>query len=216
MDSGFRAGCPRSWADSKSGSSRVMSRLPAVVYIASEGEDDESIRRTLVRILNDEKLLLIVFPRGIDEVPWRRTAQRDVLRNAMHVGRSLDSMRLWDVMRSVDALKQQPDVDPQRISVLGRGVSGILGLYAAILDESIAQVVLMEPTAFPSGRADLLEHSSIYRSSRSCGLAGPSSPDLLWQDSRSLSTDSVDLPSLGQAREHFVNDESQGGRRSAL
>ncbi len=125
---------------------RGSSRTPAVVYIASEGEDDESIRRTLVRILNDEKLLLIVFPRGIDEVPWRRTAQRDVLRNAMHVGRSLDSMRLWDVMGSVEALKQQPDVDPQRISVLGRGVSGMLGLYAAILDESIAQVVLMEPT----------------------------------------------------------------------
>jgi cephalosporin-C deacetylase-like acetyl esterase len=125
---------------------RRPSRKPAVVYIASEAEDDESIRRTLVRVLNDEKLLLIVFPRGIDEVPWRRTAQRDVLRNAMHVGRSLDSMRLWDVMRSVDALKQQPDVDPQRISVSGRGVSGVLGLYAAILDESIAQVVLMEPT----------------------------------------------------------------------
>ena len=70
-----------------------------------------------MRILNDEKLFLIMFPRGIDEVPWRRTGQRDVLRNAMHVGRSLDSMRLWDVMRSVDALKQQPDVDPQRISV---------------------------------------------------------------------------------------------------
>ena len=129
----------------RSPAARGSSRLPAVVYIASEGEDDESIRRTLVRILSDEKLLLIVFPRGIDEVPWRRTVRRDVLRNAMHVGRSLDSMRLWDVMKSVEALKQQPDVDLQRISLLGRGVSGMLGLYAAILDESIAQVVLMEP-----------------------------------------------------------------------
>ena len=124
---------------------RGSSRLPAVVYIASEGEDDESIRRTLVRMLNDEKPMLIVFPRGIDEVPWRRTVQRDVLRNAMHVGRSLDSMRLWDVIKSVEALKRQPGVDPQRISLLGRGVSGALGLYAGILDESISQVVLMEP-----------------------------------------------------------------------
>jgi cephalosporin-C deacetylase-like acetyl esterase len=129
----------------RSPASRGSSRLPTVVYIASEGEDEESIRRTLVQVLNDEKLLLIMFPRGIDEVPWRRTVQRDVLRNAMHLGRSLDSMRLWDVMRSVEALKQQPGVDPQRISLLGRGVSGALGLYAAILDESISQVVLLEP-----------------------------------------------------------------------
>jgi cephalosporin-C deacetylase-like acetyl esterase len=129
----------------RSPAGRRSLRLPTVVYIASEGEDEESIRRTLVQVLNDERLLLIVFPRGIDEVPWRRTLQRDALRNAMHLGRSLDSMRLWDVMRSVEALKQQSDADPQRITVLGRGTSGVLGLYAAILDESIAQVVLLEP-----------------------------------------------------------------------
>jgi hypothetical protein len=123
------------------------SRLPTIVYVASEGEDEESIRRTLVQVLNDKNLVLIVFPRGVDEVPWRRTVQRDVLRNAMHLGRTLDSMRLWDVLRSVGALKQQLDADPQKITLVGRGVSGVLGLYAAILDESIAQVVLLEPPA---------------------------------------------------------------------
>jgi len=129
----------------RAGARRGSSRLPTVVYVASEGEDEESIRRTLVQVLNDENLVLIVFPRGVDEVPWRRTVQRDVLRNAMHLGRTLDSMRLWDVMRSVQALKQQLDPDPQRITLVGRGASGVLGLYAAIFDESIAQVVLLEP-----------------------------------------------------------------------
>jgi hypothetical protein len=131
----------------RSAARRGSSRLPTVVYVASDGEDQESIRRTLIQVLNDENLVLIMFPRGVDEVPWRRTVQRDVLRNAMHLGRTLDSMRLWDVMRSVDALKQQVDADPQRITLVGRGVSGVLGLYAAILDESIAQVVLLEPLA---------------------------------------------------------------------
>jgi len=99
----------------------------------------------LVQLLNDEKVVLIVFPRGVDEVPWRRTLQRDLLRNAMHVGRSLDSMRLWDVMRTVEVMKQQAEADPQQITLLGRGISGALGLYAAIFDKSILQVVLLEP-----------------------------------------------------------------------
>ena len=125
--------------------SRRSSRSPAVIYIASEGEDEGSIRRMLVQLLNDEKVVLIVFPRGVDEVPWRRTLQRDLLRNAMHVGRSLDSMRLWDVMRTVEVMKQQAEADPQQITLLGRGISGALGLYAAIFDKSILQVVLLEP-----------------------------------------------------------------------
>jgi len=131
----------------RSPSTRGPAPLPTVIYIASEGEDQESIRRTLVQVLNDGRRVLIVFPRGVDEAPWRRTVQRDLLRNAMHLGRSLDSMRLWDVMRSVAAVKLRPDADSQRITILGRGISGVLGLYAAILDESIAQVVLLEPPA---------------------------------------------------------------------
>ncbi len=200
----------------RSPAARGSSRLPAVVYIASEGEDDESIRRTLVRILSDEKLLLIVFPRGIDEVPWRRTAQRDVLRNAMHVGRSLDSMRLWDVMKSVEALKQQPDVDPQRISLLGRGVSGMLGLYAAILDESIAQVVLMEPPlSHREGPiflnilryTDLPEAAALLAPRRLIFFGGI--PEA-YQPTQSI------YRLLGKPETHLVNDESQGSRRSAL
>src|SRR5690606_5483381 len=34
---------------------------------------------------------------------------------------------------------------PARITVVGRGVSGILGLYASILDPTILQVLLFEP-----------------------------------------------------------------------
>jgi hypothetical protein len=36
-------------------------------------------------------------------------------------------------------------VDLRRTTILGRSNSGILALYAAILDESIAQVMLMDP-----------------------------------------------------------------------
>ncbi len=65
----------------------------------------------------------------------------------MHTGRTVDSMRLYDVLRAVEFLRSQPDVDPARISVLGKGTAAGLALYAAILDERVMQPILMDPPA---------------------------------------------------------------------
>jgi cephalosporin-C deacetylase-like acetyl esterase len=118
---------------------------PALIYAASDGEDLDSIRRTLVQVLGGQHGVMIVYPRGAGEVPWNKETYRDMQRNAMHVGRTVDSMRLWDVLRSLELLKRQPGVDLHRVTLIGRGVSGALGLYAAILDESVAQVMLINP-----------------------------------------------------------------------
>jgi hypothetical protein len=61
----------------------------------------------------------------------------------MHVGHTVDSLRLWDVLQGIKVLRSVQGVDPERITVLGSGVSGILGLYAAILDPQVSQVFLM-------------------------------------------------------------------------
>jgi hypothetical protein len=54
-------------------------------------------------------------------------------------------MRLADVLAAHEVLRGQAGDDPARIMVLGKGVAGILGLYAALLDARIAQVMLMDP-----------------------------------------------------------------------
>jgi dienelactone hydrolase len=90
---------------------------------------------------------VVVRPMGVGEVPWEKTFWKDTLRNAMHVGQTVDSIRLGHVMAALETLKRQPAVDPKRIMVLGAGVSGVLGLYAAILDPEVAQVMLIDPPA---------------------------------------------------------------------
>ena len=88
---------------------------------------------------------MIVYPRGVGQAPWERTFWTDTMRNAMHVGHTVDSMRLWDVICAAQALAAQDGVVPERIMTVGRGVSGILGLYAAILGAPIEQVTLIDP-----------------------------------------------------------------------
>ena len=115
---------------------------PAVVYIAGDGEDWVSIRDTLRQVDSDFPLL-VVWPRGIGEVPWSKKIRKDMLRNAMHVGRTTDSMRVWDVMRASAYLRSQ--VGDQSLAVLGGGASAALGLYAAALDEQIDHVIVIDP-----------------------------------------------------------------------
>ena len=115
---------------------------PAVLYIASDGEDPASINSLLNRV---GAARLIVYPRGVGEIPWDRTFYRDTMRNAMHVGQTVDSMRLADVFVALEALRLQPGVDPQKITTFGRGAAGALGLYAAILDEGVCQAILADP-----------------------------------------------------------------------
>ena len=93
----------------------------------------------------DASVRLIVFPRGVSEAPWDREVWRDMQRNAMFVGHTVDSMRLCDVLVGVEALRRDEGVDPSRIMVLGAAGSGVLGLYAAILDPQIAQAMLINP-----------------------------------------------------------------------
>ncbi len=118
--------------------------LPAVLYIASDGDDPAAIQSFMRSVLSrNSGAILALYPRGTGE--WDRTTWKAMLRNAMHVGETVDSMRLVDVLAAFEALRRQPGVDPARIMTVGRGVAGTLGLYAALLDERIHQVMLVDP-----------------------------------------------------------------------
>jgi cephalosporin-C deacetylase-like acetyl esterase len=60
---------------------------------------------------------------------------------ALLVGRRLVGMQVDDLLRSFDYLASRPDVDPQRISLFGKGDGGTVALYAAALEPRIEKVV---------------------------------------------------------------------------
>jgi cephalosporin-C deacetylase-like acetyl esterase len=124
----------------------ITGRVPAVIYVASDGEDDVRAGYALSAVRRrGEAVRVTVWPRGVGEVPWPKTTWVHMLRNAMHTGQTVDSMRLLDVLAAVREVRSMPEVDPSRITVMGSGVSGAIALYAAILDEEIAQVILDNP-----------------------------------------------------------------------
>jgi cephalosporin-C deacetylase-like acetyl esterase len=68
-------------------------------------------------------------------------------RQAMVAGTTLESMQVYETLRSLEFLRSQPEVDPTKITIIGSGETGINGLYAALLDGKIERVVLASPPA---------------------------------------------------------------------
>jgi cephalosporin-C deacetylase-like acetyl esterase len=68
-------------------------------------------------------------------------------RQAMVAGTTIESMQLYEVLRSLEFLKSLPHVDPLMITIIGKGETGVHGLYAALLDGSVRRVVLGSPPA---------------------------------------------------------------------
>jgi dienelactone hydrolase len=128
------------------GPAKKAAKNPAVLYVASDGEDAAYIDQLFRGIdVPDSFVRMAVFPRGVGEVPWDKTFWKATLRNAMQVGETVDSMRLTDVRAAIEALQARDDVDPARVAVVGKGISGALGLYAAIFNARVAHAVLIDP-----------------------------------------------------------------------
>src|SRR5438874_8794238 len=86
---------------------------------------------------------MTVVPRGVGAVPWDKTFWKATLRNAMQIGETVDSMRIADVRAAIELLAGQDGA--AQIVVAGKGVSGALGLYAAIYNPKVMHVVLIDP-----------------------------------------------------------------------
>jgi cephalosporin-C deacetylase-like acetyl esterase len=68
-------------------------------------------------------------------------------REAMVLGTTLESMQVYEILRSIELLRTLPEVDPARIAVTGRYQDGVNGLYASLLDGGVRQVILGSPPA---------------------------------------------------------------------
>ena len=67
-------------------------------------------------------------------------------RQAMVAGTTLESMQVFEILRSLELLRSLPGVDPRAITILGRGTDGVNGMYAALLDGQVQRVVVHSPT----------------------------------------------------------------------
>ncbi len=82
-----------------------------------------------------------VEPRGTGETEWGDGLARHVRRAAAVTGRTIASMRVYDVLRAVELARALPECDGS-IVLAGDGEMAAVAVYAALLDGGIRAVVL--------------------------------------------------------------------------
>ncbi len=116
--------------------------------------------------------------RGIGETSWGQELQWHIRRAAAWTGRTIASMRVYDVMRCVEALRSLPNVDGERISIAARGEMAVIALYAALMDGGIHTTIIQDAPATQNaasqkdGRGEAIEMLNCLRITDSPQVAG--------------------------------------------
>jgi hypothetical protein len=124
---------------------------PAVLMLDERPQDRQAASADVQRLAKSGHVVLILQSRGIpsEAAPATPAQQMSILGpntaialQAIAVGKSLVGMRVDDAIRAVNWLVTQTDVDPEAITLYGRGAQGMVALHAAALDVRLAHVVV--------------------------------------------------------------------------
>jgi cephalosporin-C deacetylase-like acetyl esterase len=123
---------------------KAQKPLPLLIFFARNSRnlyfgDD------LLNGLNPSWARAIVEVRGVGETSWSPDFQWFIRRAAMLTGRTIASMRVYDAVRSIEALSTFSWVDKGKIALMGSGEMAAVALYAALLKEGLLAVILHDP-----------------------------------------------------------------------
>ena len=158
-----------------------------LLWIARPAEQDSVPVLDEILPLLRNTCVVILTPRFADDVVGRLEYSR-IERLAALTGRTMASMGVWDVLRTIEWARHQVGTPRMSVAVYGGGDAGVIGLYAAHLDPGISHVIVREPpTSHRQGShmLTILRHTDIPEiagvlAPRRFSFVGRADPAFLW------------------------------------
>ena len=119
---------------------------PALIDVRGAGDSIYPVDYDFLLPALGNHVVLILEPRAVD-YPADNFRMATLERTAAMVGATIESMQVWDILRSLDFLTREENLELSSISLYGRREMGALALYAAALDPRISRVILDDPPA---------------------------------------------------------------------
>lgn len=83
--------------------------------------------------------------RGVGDTSWGQELQWHIRRASAWTGRTIASMRVWDALRAIEAIRSLPETKGEGVSIAAQGEMCVVALYAALLDGDIKALYLQNP-----------------------------------------------------------------------
>jgi cephalosporin-C deacetylase-like acetyl esterase len=125
---------------------------PPVVFLRSN-EARYSKTSPLRRLLRD-CVHADIEVRGIGRNSWAQELQWHLRRAAMLTGRTIASMRVWDTLCALAAVRELFGSVFARVALAGSGEMAAVALYAALLDGNVSAIILHDPPATQDAPGD--------------------------------------------------------------
>ena len=124
---------------------------PALLHVASPGEDPPTVHRLLRNLHRfGRNPVLVVYTPGTGLGAWPKSEWKMLLRNAMHTGRTVDSIRIGSILTAVRLLRERTG-KTREVAISGIGPTAGWAMYAAALDETVDHAILIRA---PSSHSD--------------------------------------------------------------
>ena len=140
-----------------------------MMVILRNPEEEKNESEQFSYQLNDDWNVAIVDVRGVGESGWPADLQWHVRRASAWTGRTIASMRVYDLIRFLEFFRSLPGVDPDQVGIAGRGEMGAIALYGALLDGHCSTVILQDPpstqnkSSSKNGRGEAIEMLNCLR-----------------------------------------------------
>ena len=106
--------------------------------------------------------LAFIAPRGVEPSKWLSDPKKSnhVRRRFMLLGQTLDSMRVWDIRRAVQAVKGLPEFRKTPLYVRARGQMGVNAAYAALFEPELQKLKL---EGLPASQAEGPDYLNVLK-----------------------------------------------------
>ncbi|MBI5394592.1 MAG: hypothetical protein HZA91_04770 [Verrucomicrobia bacterium] len=124
----------------------IKQPAPAVVALRLPGEERNASENFAGKV-RAPWAKIVVEPRGTGDTAWGDELNWHLRRASAWTGRTIASMRVWDALRALQAVRTLREVDPKQVSLAARGEMCVVALYAALLDGNVRTLFLESPPA---------------------------------------------------------------------
>jgi len=118
-----------------------------LMLVLRSPDEDRWASESFISGLDGQWNIAYFETRGVGETGWPADLQWHVRRAAAWTGRTVASMRVYDVLRCLEALRELKAAGQDRIGIAARGEMAAVALYTALLDGDVSAVLLRNPPA---------------------------------------------------------------------